>query len=201
MAGEQIEHITLQREQVFYQSPKGRLVEAQFATPAGPVTRPILRHPGAVAILAIDEHDRLLMVRQYRYPVGRWTWEIPAGTRSSDESALYTAQRELAEEAGCQAQTWHEIGSCFPAIGISDEELMFFQAKDIAPAQAQADHGEFVSAQWFERQEIHSLIADKSLCDAKTMLALSYLQWPSHAWQPVSHEQSSVPSPDEDGVF
>src|SRR5215472_1104054 len=72
--------------------------------------RDVVEHPGAVAILALDEADRVLLIRQYRHPAGHLLWEIPAGLRDvAGEPPLVTAQRELLEESGYAARTWHGL--------------------------------------------------------------------------------------------
>ena len=99
--------------------------------------REVLEHPGAVAVLALDETDRVLLIRQYRHPVGRLLWEIPAGLRDVDgEPTLLTAQRELLEEAGYRAADWRVLVDFFPSPGISTERLRVFLARGLAEVPA-----------------------------------------------------------------
>jgi 8-oxo-dGTP pyrophosphatase MutT (NUDIX family) len=101
--------------------------------------RTVVTHPGAVAVLALDDADRVLMIRQYRHPVGRQLWEIPAGIRDADgESPLATAQRELLEEASCRAGRWHTLIDWFPSPGYTTERVRVFLARDL---EAVADTG------------------------------------------------------------
>jgi ADP-ribose pyrophosphatase len=94
--------------------------------------RTVVTHPGAVAILALDEAQRVLMIRQYRHPVGRELWEIPAGLRDADgESPLQTAQRELLEETGYRASEWHTLIDYYGSPGFSTEELRVFLARGV----------------------------------------------------------------------
>jgi 8-oxo-dGTP pyrophosphatase MutT (NUDIX family) len=73
------------------------------------IGREVVEHPGAVAIVALDNHDRVLMIRQYRHPAAATLWEIPAGLRDvAGEPLVETARRELLEEAGCRAGDWHQ---------------------------------------------------------------------------------------------
>ncbi|MFM2092709.1 MAG: hypothetical protein RLZZ127_3198, partial [Planctomycetota bacterium] len=97
-----------------WSSPRFSLIEERWDTVDGAVRRPVVRHPGAVAIIAQPTPDTVLLVRQWRYAVRRWTVEIPAGTRVAGETALATAQRELAEEAGYRAARWTELGTIYP---------------------------------------------------------------------------------------
>jgi ADP-ribose pyrophosphatase len=95
--------------------------------------RDVVVHPGAVAVLALDGHDRVLMIRQYRHPAGRLLWELPAGLRDVDgEPPLATAQRELAEETGWRAQTWHTLADCFTSPGMSSERIRVFLARGVS---------------------------------------------------------------------
>lgn len=94
--------------------------------------REVVTHPGAVAVLALDNADRVLMIRQYRHPVGRLLWEIPAGLRDVDgEPSWVTAPRELAEEAGCRARDWRVLADYFSSPGYSTERLRIFLARDL----------------------------------------------------------------------
>ena len=97
------------------------------------VARDILEHPGAVAVLALDEAGRVLLIRQYRHPVGRLLWEIPAGLRDvAGEPPHVTAERELVEEAGYRAAQWHALVDFFPSPGISTERVRVFLARGLS---------------------------------------------------------------------
>lgn len=99
---------------------------------AGVVTREYVQHPGAVAVVALDDADRVLLIRQYRHPVRAYLWEIPAGLLDVPGEPLETAaRRELAEEADTTAQTWHTLADFYTSPGGSDEALRIFLARDI----------------------------------------------------------------------
>jgi len=101
------------------------------------VAREVLEHPGAVAVVAIDEEGRVLMIRQYRHPVAAMLWEIPAGLRDvPGEPLVQTAQRELLEEAGYRAGDWHVLADYLPSPGISSERVRIFLARDLAVVPA-----------------------------------------------------------------
>jgi ADP-ribose pyrophosphatase len=94
--------------------------------------RELIEHPGAVAIVALDDDDRVLLIRQYRHPVGAVLWEIPAGLRDVDgEPVLHTAQRELAEETGYRAADWRVLADYFSSPGYSTERLRIFLARGL----------------------------------------------------------------------
>jgi ADP-ribose pyrophosphatase len=112
--------------------------------PGGSVAgREVIEHPGAVAILALDEAERVLMIRQYRHPVGAYLWELPAGLRDvSGEPPHLTAERELMEETGYRAQDWRVLADFFTSPGASTERLRVFLARGLS--QVPADEREFV---------------------------------------------------------
>lgn len=101
----------------------------------GTMVREYSVHQGAVAVLAIDDQDRVLLINQYRHPVRRRLWEIPAGLLDVEgENPLAAAKRELAEEADLEADEWSEPLSYFPSPGQSDEVLTLFEARGLRPA-------------------------------------------------------------------
>jgi 8-oxo-dGTP pyrophosphatase MutT (NUDIX family) len=116
----------------------GTFVEDDIRTPDGKlITREYLKHPGAVGIIALDDHDRVALVRQYRHPVRQRLVEPPAGLMDVDgESGLVSAQRELAEEVGLAAATWHVLIDPYSSPGIIGEALRIFLARDLSPVDA-----------------------------------------------------------------
>jgi 8-oxo-dGDP phosphatase len=114
----------------------GRIVRVrrdEVAMPDGQTAgREVIEHPGAVGVVAMDELDRVLLIRQYRHPVGRKLWEIPAGLRDvAGEAALETARRELLEEAGYKAADWQVLADFFSSPGITSERLRIFLARGL----------------------------------------------------------------------
>jgi ADP-ribose pyrophosphatase len=94
--------------------------------------REVVLHPGAVAVLALDDAGQVLMIRQYRHPVSRLLWEIPAGLRDvAGEPLLATAQRELLEEAGHRARDWRVLADYYSSPGFTTERLRIFLARDL----------------------------------------------------------------------
>ena len=94
------------------------------------VGREVVEHPGAVAVLALDPEERVLLVRQYRHPVGRLLWEIPAGLRDvAGEPLRATAERELLEETGYRASEWSVLADPYSSPGISTERIRIFLAR------------------------------------------------------------------------
>lgn len=100
---------------------------------AEPLVREFIRHPGAVAIVALDDHDRIRMIRQYRHPVGQELWEVPAGLLDVDgEPMLAAARRELAEEADLVAARWDVLVDFFTTPGSSSERIRVFLARGLS---------------------------------------------------------------------
>ena len=94
--------------------------------------RDVVLHPGAVAVLALDDGQQVLLIRQYRHPVGRLLWEIPAGLRDvSGETPWATARRELLEEAGYRARDWRVLADYYTSPGFTTERLRVFLARDL----------------------------------------------------------------------
>ena len=106
----------------------------QVRMPDGDVVpRDVVEHPGAVAIVALDDADRVLLIRQYRHPAGHFLWEIPAGLRDvPGEPPHRTGGRELCEETGYTARTWHVLTGCFTSPGISTERVTVYLARGLA---------------------------------------------------------------------
>jgi 8-oxo-dGDP phosphatase len=102
--------------------------------PEGEVARrDVVEHPGAVAVVALDDAGQVLLIRQYRHPAGHLLWEIPAGLRDvPGEQVRVTGERELREETGYAAKTWHVLADCYPSPGISTERVTVFLARDLA---------------------------------------------------------------------
>ena len=114
----------------------------QVRMPDGQVAgRDVVEHPGAVAVVALDDAGRVLMIRQYRHPVGAVLWEIPAGLRDVPREATQaTAERELLEEAGYRAAEWHVLSDYFSSPGMTDERLRVFLARGLTAVPASERH-------------------------------------------------------------
>ena len=98
--------------------------------------REVVRHPGAVAVVALDDRERVVLLRQYRHPVGGYLWELPAGLRDSDgEPPLETAKRELAEETLLAAERWSLLTIHYSSPGFCDERVLIYLAEGLSPAE------------------------------------------------------------------
>ena len=139
--------------------------------------RTVVSHPGAVAVLALDDANRVLMIRQYRHPVGYQLWEIPAGLRDVDgEPLLATAQRELREETGYQAREWHVLVDTFTSPGFTTERIRIFLARGVQPAAdtgyVRHDEEKFLVAKWVPLDETVRLALAGKLHNGQTISAV-----------------------------
>lgn len=136
----------------------------------------IVQHSGAVAIVAIDECDRLAFVWQTRPALGRKILEIPAGTLEIGEDPAECAVRELREETGCTAKKWLPLGQCHMAPGYSTEVIHLFMATDLTQGEQDLDDTEDIQVRWIPRSEVDKMILSGELTDAKTLAALHHLK-------------------------
>lgn len=134
----------------------------------------ILRHPGASAIVALDDNHRIAMVTQYRHALGGWLREVPAGCRSGAESALECAQRELREEAALSAGRWDHLGSIVTIPSFCDEKIELFLARQLSPSVSQLDFDEVITVERINFEQALAMIAAGEIIDAKTIAALHH---------------------------
>ncbi|MFE5715085.1 NUDIX domain-containing protein [Streptomyces sp. NPDC056501] len=122
-----------------FQGKKTSVRTDDVEMPGGTVaSRDYQVHPGSVAVLALDEHDRVLLLKQYRHPVRQKLWEIPAGLLDvPGENPLHAAQRELYEEAHVKAEDWRVLADVYTTPGGCDEAVRIFLARDIAEAEGE----------------------------------------------------------------
>lgn len=170
---------TLHQETVY----AGRLIRVErieVVLPNGrPALREVVRHPGAVALLALlDGGARALLVRQYRKPAERAVWEVPAGTLEPGEDPLACARRELIEETGYRSGKLRALRRFYTAPGFCDEVITLFSAENLAPEKnVQRPDDEFLEVAAFDQAKAQRLIERGEICDAKTLLALAL--WPT----------------------
>jgi len=137
------------------------LVKDTVAMPGGgDSVREVVRHIGAVAVAAVDDEGRIVLVRQYRHPVRGYLWELPAGLRDADgEAPLATARRELAEEAGLAAERWSLLANDYSTPGFCTEEVLVYLAEGLSAADRPEG---FV----VEHEELDMTVARVPLADA-----------------------------------
>lgn len=134
--------------------------------------REVVRHPGGVIILPIDDGGNVWMVRQFRYPYNRTILEIPAGKLEYGEEPFAAAQRELGEEIGATAGRWTELGKLLPTPGFCDEVQHLYLARDLTFGETHPDEDEFLEQVRIPFGEAFAMAADGRLQDSKTVAAL-----------------------------
>ncbi|RTL42986.1 MAG: NUDIX hydrolase [Burkholderiales bacterium] len=167
-----------------YQGHFLRVHKDRVALPDGSTsTREFIRHPGAVMIVPLLADGRLLMERQYRYPMGRVMLEFPAGKLDAGEDPLACGQRELTEETGYSAAEWAYAGVLHNAIAYSDEGIHIYFARGLVQGAQHLDEGEFLELVAHTPAELDALAARGELTDAKSLIGLLWLQrWQQGAW-------------------
>jgi len=167
-----------------YQGHFLELRRDRVALPDGrEATREYVVHPGAVMIVAILPDGRLVMERQYRYPVRQTMIEFPAGKLDAGEGGLACAQRELLEETGYRAGRWAKAGIMHPVIGYATEVIEVWFADDLSLGERQLDEGEFLDVFTATQQELEDWMRDGQLTDAKTVVGMMWLlQWRAGRW-------------------
>ena len=139
----------------------------------------IVRHAPSVVLIPIEDDGRVVLVRQFRAPLGQMTWEFPAGGVNADESADAAAERECEEETGRVPRRIERISALYPAPGYCDEELIFYRVSDLAPAAPDSprkpDPDEDIEARVLSVQEARSMVDRGEIVDLKTAYALTLL--------------------------
>ncbi len=152
--------------------------------------REYIRHPGAVMIIPMLDDGRVVVERQYRYPLQRALIEFPAGKLDSGEDPFLCAQRELREETGYVAREWARAGVLHPVLAYADEFIEIWFARGLSLGERELDHGEFLDVLAATPEELLAACRDGVVTDSKTLTGLLWLQnllsgaW-SLDWQPA----------------
>jgi 8-oxo-dGTP pyrophosphatase MutT (NUDIX family) len=148
---------------------EGKLISVDVESWGGH-EREVVRHPGAVAIVAIDGDGRITLVRQLREPARKRLLELPAGTREPDEEPLATAKRELVEEAGLGGGEWRLAATFFSTPGFCDEQVSVYVAEGVEETERQPQEDEEIELVRVDVGELESLLPE--IEDAKTLVGL-----------------------------
>ena len=142
----------------------------------GESVREFVEHPGAVMVIPLVADGRVVMERQYRYPLKREFIEFPAGKIDPGEEPLATAKRELREETGYEAQEWTHLTTIHPLIAYSDERIEVFAARKLTMRSAALEAGEFLEV--FAANPIEALrwVREGRVTDVKTVIGLFWLE-------------------------
>lgn len=154
----------------------GNIINVELMTVTLPdgrqATRDIVRHPGASAVIALNEKGEMYMVRQFRKPLEAESLEIPAGKLDHGEDPLECARRELKEETGLSAGRLKHIVSIHSTPGFSDEVLHLYAALNLFEGDSCADADEFISTERYSVPQLLDMILDGRITDAKTIIGI-----------------------------
>lgn len=155
---------------------RGRVLEVEheqvLLPDGGEIELEIVRHPGGAAAVALDDQDRVCLLRQYRHAAGGWIWELPAGRLDPGETSQTTARRELAEEAGLVAGDWIDLGTMHSSPGVCREIIHLWLARDLSPTEQQLEAGELIEVHWLPLSQALDWCLDATITDAKTLVGL-----------------------------
>jgi len=149
--------------------PRGEKLEAE-----------VIRHPGSVVLIPLTATGEIVLVRQYRHAIGRWAWELPAGSLKPGEDPEAAAIRECHEEIGLIPASVERLGAFFPTPGYCDEEMNFFRAIGLRQPSAgdpaaKQDEDEDIEAKPFAVDEIRRMVASGEIIDLKTVAGLTLI--------------------------
>lgn len=146
--------------------------------PHGYVARfEIIKHPGAALIVPFLAKDKIIMLRQLRPVVGRYIYELPAGTLDKNESPASCARREIVEETGYSAKRLKLLGSIFPVPGYSTERIFIYKAEALVKTVRRAEEDEVIESRVFTKAAVRRLFKGGRIVDAKTIAALAFCGW------------------------
>ena len=135
--------------------------------------REVIRHIGAVCVIPVTENNEVIMERQYRYPLDKVIWEIPAGKLDTpDEDRLSAIQRELREETGFTADEWTEIGDFHPAPAYCDEYITMYMARGLHKGEQDLDADEFLDVYAVPLADLVRDVMEGRISDAKTQVCV-----------------------------
>ena len=135
-------------------------------------SREFIRHPGAIAVVPVTNDGKIVLVRQYRYPVGKNMLEVPAGKLDKGEQPDQCVLRELEEETGYVTKNIRKLSSIYTTPGFTDEVIHLYIAEELTLAKQCPDEDEFLDVEVYTKEEIRAMIEDGTINDAKSMLAL-----------------------------
>lgn len=167
---------------VVFRGPVFYVSSDRVQEPGGIVARrDIIRHPGSVVILAVDDSHprrRVLLARQYRYAAGQPLWELPAGRIDPGEKPLAAAKRELLEETGYSARHWKRVLFYYASPGFLDETMAIYMAWGLRAGQAQPEEDELIEIRFFPLRAAVRIVMNGRIQDGKTIAAVLWLNQP-----------------------
>jgi ADP-ribose pyrophosphatase len=158
---------------------RGRLIQLKLdriIEPGGVrAEREVVQHPGSVVVLARSDDDRVVLVRQYRYPAKQFLWELVAGSLEPGERPLGAARRELLEETGYRAGKFELLFDFFSSPGLLTEKMFLVEATELTRSKAQPGPDERIEVGHFTPVQVRKMIKSRRIRDAKTLVGLFWL--------------------------
>ncbi|OGI20809.1 MAG: hypothetical protein A3B68_09760 [Candidatus Melainabacteria bacterium RIFCSPHIGHO2_02_FULL_34_12] len=139
--------------------------------------REVIIHNGGATIIAQPDPSKIVLIRQFRYPIGKVFWEVPAGRLNINEIPLDAAKRELKEETGYIANKWEHLGIIYPVPGYSTEVLYFFKATELVDDEQELDADENIEVKVMDLKQAWQMVKDGEIRDGKTVAALSLVMF------------------------
>ncbi len=155
---------------------QGAVIDVRLETAALPDGQVMdfecVRHSGGATIAAVNQHDQVCLIRQYRHCTGGWLLELPAGKIDRPESPGTTAKRELREETGLAARNWQALGGVYSSPGFCDEIIHCYLATGLDQGVAAPETGELIEIQWLALDDAAGMALAGEITDAKTVVCL-----------------------------
>lgn len=172
------------KSKITYRAPVFDVTTNMVKEPTGVTARrDIVRHPGSVVVLAVDEtgkEPRILLERQFRYAADKFMWELPAGSRDPGESTLAGAKRELLEETGYTAGSWKKMLFFYPSPGFLTETMTIYLAEDLKHGKAMPEEDEVIEARLVPLSSALNMVLSGRIQDAKTISGVLWFAWKRH---------------------
>jgi ADP-ribose pyrophosphatase len=173
-------HTVLERRTVVYQGRIVRLEVDRVHLPSGhTLDMELVRHPGSVVLLPIADDGRVVLIRQYRYSIDRWIWELPAGSLKPGEDPDTAARRECEEEIGLVPERVERLRGYYPTPGFCDEEMIFYRCSALGPpdpdSTARKDEDEDLEPRTMTIDEAWAMVTSGEIVDMKTIVGLTLL--------------------------
>jgi ADP-ribose pyrophosphatase len=172
---------TLEQRRTVYEGRIFKVDVDRVQLPSGHIVdMDIVRHPGSVVMLPMPSAGEIILIRQYRYTIDKWIWELPAGSLKPNENPDQAAARECEEEIGLFPDRVERLRAFYPTPGFCDEEMIFYRCSQLRPpdadSSAKKDDDEDLEPRTFTLEDARQMVASGEIVDLKTAVGLTLLQ-------------------------